>query len=65
MWSGGRLLLPLLVLIVPVSREALHWVDPHVQHPLQLLRFELLIEGVWNSSIDCTGGRRTVPRTQA
>lgn len=49
-WRRSRLWaavtsLPLALLVVPLGREALDWVDPHVQHPLQLLGLPLVIEG--------------------
>lgn len=49
----GPLLFPLFLFIVPFGWEALHWIDPHVQHPLQLLFFVLRFKGVWDWSIDC------------
>lgn len=47
------LLLPLLVLIVPLGRDPLHWVDPHVKHPLQLLLLVLWGEGVRHRAVHC------------
>uniref|UniRef100_A0A667YEK5 ER membrane protein complex subunit 8 n=2 Tax=Myripristis murdjan TaxID=586833 RepID=A0A667YEK5_9TELE len=38
---------------IPLGREALHWVDPHVQHPLQLLLFVLGIKSVGDRSVHC------------
>lgn len=55
----GPLLFPLLVLIVPVGREALHWVDSHVQHPLELLCFVLRIKCVWDGSVYY---KKTIPK---
>lgn len=47
----GPLLFPLLVLVVPLGGEALHGVDSHVQHPLELLCFVLRIKCVWDVSV--------------
>ena len=53
LWMVG-LLLPFLVLIVPFGWEALHRVDPHVQHPLYLLLFPFWLKGGGDRSVHCS-----------
>lgn len=45
-WDDSLNLFPLALLIVPFSRETLHWVHSHIQHPLHLLSFPFFIKRV-------------------
>lgn len=49
----GPLLFPLLVFVVPLGCKALHRINSHVQHPLELLLLVLRLKCVWNRSIHC------------
>lgn len=44
---------PLLLLVIPFSREALHWTDSHVQHLLELFLFVLGVKCVWHRAKHC------------
>lgn len=49
--SLSTLLFPLLIFVVPFGWKALHRINSHVQHSLDLLRFVLRVKCVWNRSI--------------
>lgn len=48
---GAPLLLPLVLVVVPLGREALDRVDLHVEHPLGLLGHPLLFQGVRDGAV--------------
>lgn len=49
--NGGFLFLPLVLVVVPLGREALDRADLHVEHPLGLLGHPLLVKGVRDGAI--------------
>lgn len=53
--------LPLALLVVPLGREALDGVHPHVQHPLHLLGLPLVIEGPGALGVDWRKNRGQEP----
>lgn len=57
LWPSRSLLFPLVIFIVPLGWNPLHWVHSHIQHALQLLCFIFIIKSVWDWSIHC--GKKT------